>query len=233
MKLLFNMATRARPTICFPLLKDYIAKLSGKHEASFKVVFDDNDMSMNNAITLEYLKEISPIIQPCVYSGPRSKINAINAFVSSKDDFDIVINLSDDMIPLVSGYDDIIASDMIKYWPNLDGAPNYDDCFSSKDKQLITLSIMGKKLFDAFGYIYHSDYKSYFSDDEFTDTVKALGKYKFIPSQIIEHRHHGKTPDDLFRENDKFYQYDQMVYIRRKRRRFDLDRVAKNLGMTF
>lgn len=74
------------------------------------------------------------------------------------------------MIPCQKGYDNIIAVNMNKYFPNMDGALHFND--GRVGNSLFTLSIMGKKLYDQFGYIYHPDYKYTYCDNEFHLVVK-------------------------------------------------------------
>ena len=121
------------------------------------------------------------------------KISAINAHVDEQA-FDVVICASDDMLPKVYSWDQRIATAMQKYFPDLDGCIHFND--GNTNGELITFSILGKKLYQYFGYIYHPDYKSLYCDDEFTQVVRAMGKEKYIDEVIITHEHYSLEGSD-------------------------------------
>jgi len=110
---------------------------------------------------------------------------------------------------------------MKEFFPNLDGALHFDDGYLGKDR-CITLSIMGKKLYDYFGYIYHPDYKSFYCDNEFTDEVYRLKKAVFLPTVVVKHdwKGWGKNRDEVYKRNTSLGKGDQAVYNRRKKNGF-------------
>jgi len=153
------------------------------------------------------------------YGRHVSKVDAINSGMDrwlAEWDWDVLILVSDDMLPQVKGYDDIIAKDMQKHFPDMDGALHYDDGLYGKDK-CITLSIMGRRMFEHFGYIYHPAYKSFFCDNEFTESVYALEKCVFVPKVIIRHDWRGHhRPDSLYRRNSMMGRDDEETYNTRR-----------------
>ncbi|MEK0368719.1 MAG: hypothetical protein QQN62_03825, partial [Nitrosopumilus sp.] len=130
---------------------------------------------------------------------------------------DILVLVSDDMIPVVQDFDKVIVSSMQKYFPDTDGALHFNDGLFGKDKT-ITLSIIGRKLYERFGYVYHPAYKSFYCDLEFTDEVYKMKKAIYISQVIIEHKWHGglKSCDALYRRNSGMGMPDEEVYNRRK-----------------
>jgi len=81
-----------------------------------------------------------------------------------------VICASDDMVPKAWGWDNEIAIAMNQHFPDLDGCVHFND--GNTDGELITFSILGKRLYERFGYIYHPDYKSLYCDNEFKKGFK-------------------------------------------------------------
>ncbi len=107
---------------------------------------------------------------------------------------------------------------MIQYYPDTDGVLWFNDGFQ-KDR-LNTLSILGKKYYDRFGYIYHPSYKSLWCDNEFTEVATKLGKQTYFEQIIIKHEHPLWTkekPDTVLIENDKYDPEDRANFERRKK----------------
>ena len=160
------------------------------------------------------------------------KISAINDHIEGRD-FDIVICASDDMIPKAWYWDVEIANAMQKYFPDLDGCVHFNDGNTNGD--LITFSILGKKLYEHFGYIYHPDYKSLYCDDEFTQEVRAMGKEKYIDKVIISHEHWSIPASENHNETDMAVQKtlfysgrDQQVFEKRKSLGFPKERITND-----
>ena len=136
--------------------------------------------------------------------------------------WDIVLLASDDMIPVVKGYDQIIRQDMSKHFSDTDGTLWYNDGGQS---DINTLCILGKKYFDRFGYIYHPAYTSLWCDNEFTKVSQKLNKVYRSQTTIIEHAHpvYKKTNyDPLYAKNESFYIADKQVFLDRESKNFDL-----------
>jgi len=191
MKILLQFPTLGRPYKFIDVLERYLKLSSKKHFLHFNINCDKYDPSMNNEKTIEKIRDLIKQTQNthCVihFDEDTNKISAINSHVSEQD-FDIVICLSDDMVPQVENWDDIISSKMQENFPDTDGCLHFND--GNQGNKLITLSIMGKKLYDYFGYIYHPDYKSLYCDDEFTQEVYKINKVKYIDQVIISHEHY-------------------------------------------
>jgi hypothetical protein len=212
---LFKYATRNRPQWFKETLDKWYAMLSGKHEYRFLIEIDKDDETMNNLEMIKFMASKSGINWNIGES--KNKIEAINNSIDTFG-FDILVVVSDDMTPVVEGFDDIIASNMKEYFPDLDGALAYKD--DIRDDQLITLTIMGRKLYDFFGYIYHPDYKSVWCDNEFTDEVNRMGKVKYIPQTIIKHEWMKYGHDALYERNGVDFFQDKATYLYRKERGF-------------
>lgn len=191
MKILLQLPTLGRPEKVLNVLEKYISLSSKKHLLHFNINCDKYDPSMNNENIINKIHNLT-MSHECISSNVHfdedtNKIGAINSHIDGLH-FDIVICLSDDMVPKVDNWDDIIATNMEKFFPDTDGCLHFND--GNQGNKLITLSILGKKLYDYFGYIYHPDYKSLYCDDEFTQEVYRLNKVKYIDQIIISHEHY-------------------------------------------
>jgi FkbM family methyltransferase len=228
--MVIKFPTRGRPQKFVSVLDKYINFLSGMHDVHFVVSFDHDDPSMNNdnmwSLFNRLNSQLDGRIHP-VCGKSTGKISAINADldVVRRLNPDVILLASDDMIPIHGGYDDVIARAMAKFFPDTDGVLWFNDGFSGGNK-LITLSILGRKYFERFGYLYYPGYKSVFCDNEFTDVAKMLGKVVFIDHVIIQHQWVGATtPDALHARNEspEMYAHDQPLYEERKAMNFGLD----------
>ncbi len=221
MKFLFKYPTFGRPEWFKQTLEKYRNMLSGEHQYKFLITLDEDDGTMNNIEMRKYIHSLGLDIM-CYYGNHKTKIDACNANLEEQN-FDILFLISDDMIPIVPGFDIIIAEEMEKHFPNMDGALHFPDGYNNTNKDsAITLTIMGKKLYDRIGYIYHPDYKSFYCDNEFKDVVYKMNKAVFIPKVIVKHEWKGsiKQRDDVYRMNTRLGKDDKQIYYRRKKAGF-------------
>lgn len=224
MKLLIKFPSRGRPGKFMSVFNTYRKMLSGNREVSFLLSFDEDDSTMNNFGMRNWLKTLGSNVH-YHFGNSKTKIQACNADLDKAPEFDVVLLASDDMIPVQEGYDDVICSDMEKYFPDTDGVLWYNDGLVGK--ALNTLSIMGKKYFDRFGYMYHPEYESVFSDNEFMEVSRMLGKCEYIDRVLIRHEWVGMTePNDPVHQKNhtqQFYDVDGQVLLRRRSKKFDLN----------
>jgi hypothetical protein len=217
MKICCKYATRKRPELFCKTLHEWVKHLSGLHEIHFIISIDEDDESMQRHSVKRALYEAEQHERTSisVYTGkPEGKIPAINRDIDKCKDFDIIICVSDDMVPIKDYYDDRIARDMRDYFPDFDGCLHYND--GQVNHQLMTLSIMGKKYFDRFGYIYHPSYTSLWCDNEAMEVAKQLGKYLYIEDVIIEHQWKRHGDDTIYKVSESNYQRDRAVFDQRR-----------------
>ena len=160
------------------------------------------------------------------YSPNKSKIEACNANMNEIDyPWDIVVLVSDDMIPQIQGWDDVIRSHMMARFPDTDGILWFND--GCQADRLNTLTIYGRKMYESLGNLYEPEYKSLFCDTELTDRCRGDLKNKclYVPYCIIRHEHPGagfaKNMDGLYMKNQTYWSTDMMTYIRRKTYPYD------------
>jgi hypothetical protein len=175
--------------------------------------------------------ELRRVLAPCAwsrifYGHNRSKIEACNANIRDVDwDWDIIVLVSDDMMPQIRGYDDILRTHMLSRFPDRNGILWFDD--GCQGNNLNTLCIYGRAFYDARGFLYDPVYKSLFCDTELTDhcRMQFADRCLYIPYCIIRHEHPGagysQYMDALYDRNQKFWNEDMYTYISRKAYAYD------------
>lgn len=226
MRILLKCPTRNRPQKIISTLNAYMRLANHPEQIGVAISCDDDDASMSRNLVHEELHRIlGKTAWHRIFMSPnKSKIEACNANMNEIDwDWDIVVLVSDDMIPQVQGYDDVIRSHMT---PDTNRILWCNDGYQGE--KLNTLCVFGRRMYDHFGYLYHPDYKSLFCDTELTDLCKAELKDRclYVPYCIIRHEHPGtgyaQNMDALYQHNQKFWNQDMYTYIRRKTYAYDV-----------
>ena len=221
MKILLKFPSRERPTKLLEVYKKYISMASNSSEIHGLITLDSNDYTLTPEL-IKDLEEVHPQTQ-IIVSLSGSKIKAVNRDMDKAPDYDIILLASDDMIPQIMGYDEIIRQNMQKLYPDTDGVLWFND--GLQGSRLNTLCILGKKYYQRFGYIYHPAYKSLYCDNEFMIVANALKKQTYIDQIIIRHEHHvtGKVPiDPLYAINDSYDKEDHETFAKRLRLGFPI-----------
>lgn len=223
MRILLKCPTRSRPKQVIDTLRKYVSLASRPDLIGICVSADTDDQSMHDPNVEYHITNLPVAWVKIFHSNNASKIEAVNADMEKIEwEWDIVVIVSDDMIPKVRGYDDRIRSKMPEdtdgiVWIN-DGVQGYF---------LNTLSVMGKKMYDSFGYLYHPSYKSLFCDTEFTDLCKGplASKCTYIEDVLVHHEHFRtgfpEKNDALYQKNQRYWSTDLRNYISRKKYEYD------------
>jgi FkbM family methyltransferase len=221
MKILIKFPTRGRSIKFFNVLDQYISKASDLSRLAFLISMDLDDIEMNNNIVRQKFEDYKKYIKIAYFYGnSKTKIQACNADIDKISGWDIIMLASDDMIPIEQGYDEIIRKDMNDHFKDSDGVLWYND---GGQNNINTLSILGKKYYDRFNYIYHPDYISLWCDNEFTDVSLKLNKVYRSNKIIIEHQHPAWQKanfDELYIRNESYFGIDQQTYTKRKELEF-------------
>lgn len=217
MKILVKFPTRERP---LQFLK--VLNLLGQNKnVEILATIDKDDSTManfeNDSITIDI-----------GYSD--SKIHACNKGVDNyKKDWDIVVLVSDDMIPQTNDWHHIIRKDMKREFPDTDGVLWYSDGYQNR---IDTLCILGRKYYDRFNYIYNPEYHSLFCDNEFTEVAESMGKLYKSERCLFKHEHFANNPttkrDALYDRNEALFNIDKQTFERRKKEGFPI--TEKELG---
>jgi len=221
MKLLIKFPTRNRKNKFFKVLRQYQNLCEDLDNTYFLITLDNDDESMNPSDVEDIFNTFKNI--KVVYGTSNSKIHAVNRDIELVNDWDIVLLASDDMTPKVKGYDNIIRNKMKELYSDTDGILWFND--GHMGNKLNTLCILGKKYYDRFGYIYHPEYKSVWSDNEFMLVGNILGKQTYFEQVIIEHEHpdwgYGSR-DEIHQNNSKNENQDKLLFTKRKDNNFYL-----------
>lgn len=217
-RILYNFASRSRPKKFFDTL-DNITNLARHDRYLILCKFDIDDISMNTRDTHDKLETYQRILTSLGRSS--SKICAINRDIELVKNWDILVNVSDDIVFTKPGFDlDIIEAFNGDY--NL--AVHFPDGYVGEAQ--ITMAMIGKELYDRFGYVYHPDYKSLWCDNEMLAVYKQLGVYGYIDKHIFKHEHPANTAaaenDDQYRFTESFYAEDYTTFERRRILNFGL-----------
>lgn len=223
MRILLKCPTRNRPQKIISTLKTYIGKANHPERIGVAISCDDDDTSMSRNLVHEELHRIlrTTAWHRIFMSPNKSKIQACNANMNEIDwEWDIVVLVSDDMIPQVQGWDDAIRTHMLSRFPDTNGILWFNDGYQGE--KLNTLCVFGRQMYTHFGYIYNPEYKSLFCDTELTDlcTGELKDRCMYVPYCIIRHEHPGtgyaQNNDALYQHNQRFWSEDMRTYIRRK-----------------
>lgn len=221
MKLLIKFPTKNRKFKFLNVFNKYQQFCDDIENTKFLITLDNDDSDMNSPDVIEILKTFKNT--EFIFGDSKSKVDAINRDMELHNDWDIVLLASDDMTPIVKGYDNIIRNNMKIHYPDTDGVLWFNDGYQGN--KLNTLCILGKKYYDRFNYIYNPEYKSVWSDNEFMDVANLLKKQTYFNNVIIKHEH----PDWGFGNRDHIHQenflnvnYDRNIYLKNKSVNFGL-----------
>jgi hypothetical protein len=228
MKILFNYTTRSRRSNFLRGIDSIVNNVADKsnYHILISVENENHDAAMHPLPQLDcpHTYRVNPY-------KPTSKVDAINRDLNEFTkvcDWDIVVNMSDDMIFTQKGFDDDIRESFVDI--DYDSGGNtllngydLDQCIHFPDgvtnEILISMSILGRIYYERFKYIYHPSYKSLWCDNETMDVAKMLGCYRYINKHIFKHLHpaHGNAPNDpQYQITESFYPIDNANYLNRK-----------------
>lgn len=220
MRILYKYASRSRPDK-FRRGLESIAQNSVSDNYVVLATLDSDDPAIE-----QYRKELrecsiaSQVIATVATS--KNKIDAINRDLTVIQDWDILVNMSDDMVFTAQGFDEVIR---LAFGGNTDLFVHFSDGFQKSN--ISTMSIIGRKYFERDCYIYHPDYKSLWCDVEATEVAKLRGCYKYMGDNIniLTHLHvaWGKAEwDSLYERNENrtINIADKETYLARKAHNF-------------
>ena len=192
-KILFKYASRSRNEKFFEGLDNILNNLNDLNNFCILCSLDADDETMNNQQSIkritEYVKKYPNNIV-VKFGKSKNKIDAINRDVNDfkeRFDFDILVNFSDDMQFIVQSFDKTIREKFYIAYPNLDGNIYFNDGFVGD--AISTMSIIGRKYYDKFNYIYHPSYHSLWCDNEYTMVAKTEKKIVYFDEKIYIHNH--------------------------------------------
>jgi hypothetical protein len=222
MKIKVIFPTRSRPDRFLEVLAMYLDSCDDKSKVSYLITVDVDDDSMSDSVIAK-AKALHKSVE-VVQGFSKSKIDACNRDMAVSGDWDICLLASDDMLPVVQGWDSVLIAEMKKHYPDTDGCLWHYD---GHQFRICTMNIMGRKYFERFGYQYHPSYISLWCDNEFTDVATQLGKVNVFDTCLFRHVHpmwEGKKDemDALYIQNESYFKRDQNNYNNRKANGFPI-----------
>lgn len=214
MKLTYSFPSRNRPVKFFAAL-DNIRSMSASnnYEVIAKLDIDDKLFTDRFKHRLEQYPEV--IVK---WGKSKNKVHAVNRDLVGMTG-QILLCHSDDMVFIRRGFDDFIR----EIYEGFDGLLHLPDGYANA--RVCTYSIMHVDYYNRFGYIYHPDYTSMWSDNEATIVAKILGKYKYVNEQLFQHEHpvlgHIQM-DKMYLDDKKYYRHDEIIYRKREMINFGL-----------
>ena len=225
MRLLFKYTTRSRRSSFLRGIDSIINNLADKENYHIYTTFDVDDDKMRP------LPEIKGN-HTYIAGTSKSKVDAINRdmdFINSQYEWDVLVNMSDDVVFTEKGFDNIIRNQFISYdydgegeisTRNLDKVIHFPD---GNRSDLLTVSIIGREYYNRDNYIYNPEYKSLYCDNEAMEVAKMRGCYKYVDKVIFNHLHPAYSKgvfDAQYQHTESFGAQDFETYLRRKQNGF-------------
>ena len=218
MKILFKYTTRSRRSNFLRGYDSILNKIANREDYHILISVDKDDQSMFPLPVLDGNHTF-------VVGNSKNKIDAINRDLNEFEyDWDILINMSDDMIFTKKGFDDIIRAE---FYNDFNQYLHFND--GNQKCNVCTMHIVGRNYYDRFKYIYHPDYISLWCDVENDIVAKQLGCYKYMGDNIKLFRHlhpaWGLAPQDALSiktEDRALWVADEITFNKRKIKNFGL-----------
>lgn len=222
LKILFKYTTRSRRSNFLRGIDSIIDNLADKENYRIYTTFDVDDDKMRP------LPEIKGN-HTYIAGTSKSKIDAINRgmdFINSQYDWDILVNMSDDMVFIQKGFDDIIRKEFTDgSITNLDQYIHFND--GNQKANVSTMHIVGRDYYNRDNYIYNPEYKSLWCDVENDMVAKLRGCYKYVGDNIrlFSHLHpaFNLAPNDeqyMKTEHRDMWIADEQTFNNRKQNNF-------------
>lgn len=224
-RLHIRMPTRSRPAQALEVLQKY--RSMAVTDPSIEVVIDEDDTSCNNS---QFLQSLSGLGCEVTIGKSKSKIAACNT--GRFFDWDVLVLASDDMVPVVQGYDRRILDLMAEHYPLFDGALCLNDGYNKDHTRpgepvTCTIPILTREVFRSqlCWHVYYPGYKSSYCDTDQTLLLRKLNRITFVDEVLIEHRHfaNARAPfDALYAENAKHDDEDCELFVERREKAFGI-----------
>lgn len=217
MKFTLIHPSRERAVKAHMTAQRWLMAASGQHEIEYILSLDTDDSQR-----IEYTNRFNSFATILVNPN-RSLVDAVNhaaeratgeLLIVVSDDFDCPDNWDDGL------YSVAVNSDLADF------AIHVDDCYSYP-KELLTIPILTRSLFQRLGYIYHPDYFSMFADNDLYEVCRKLDCLVDAGHLKFPHNHfaNGKSPEDhtYRRQNSAMaWQIGERALEERRKRNFDL-----------
>lgn len=184
--ILMKVTSRGRPDALVTCIRAYTRKAADSENMRWLITLDSNDMTLPPDIE-QTIQEITSGSLSCavIFGKSYNKIHAVNRDINTFDppEWDILLSISDDQLPIVEGYDTVIRTKMPSH---LDASLWFYDGYQN---QINTQEIQGFEYYRRLHYVYNPIYKSYCCDNESTAVASRKGLLLKFGWCIIKHHH--------------------------------------------
>lgn len=218
MRILIKYATRGRQQKFVDAMQNIQSTISRQADYLVVVSIDSDDVSM-----LQVMSKYT-FLNTVFHVGARTnKIGAINRDLNHvHEDWDLLINFSDDMKFVVPDWDRLMIESIRDLWAEgTDFFAHFSDGYVKE--KLPTMSIMGREYYERFYYVYPPCYKSVSCDAEAMYVAMMLGRHHYFADVLFKHEHPANVKgkmDLLYQENNKYEKEDTETYFRRLNKNF-------------
>lgn len=168
-----------------------------------------------------YLPEYKALFErlPMVVNANTCVVEAAN-HAAKLSTGDVLLYLSDDFKCF-----DNWAAEVLKHFVGITKPLliKVDDKLQTFHKDVLTMPIMNRALYNELGYFFHPGYKSMWCDCDLYHTVKNMDALKLCPELIFEHHHYvnGKAKrDETYDRSTANWNQGLALYNDRKRKNF-------------
>lgn len=191
MNILCKYPSRSRPELFASTLSEWQRRAVQPDRLRWLVSLDVDDPALP-----EYRSKCDALDLDPILGTSKNKIEAVNRDMDRAGDWwDVLVVVSDDMLPVVDGWDDIIE----RHMPTLDMGLWFID---GRQNELCTLSIFGRPIYDWMKCVYHPIFESVYADNYYHLVMEHAGKLKRIGSRVFEHRWRKENDDALMKRNE-------------------------------
>ena len=220
-RLLIKFPTRQRPDLFKRTVQTYVDNLADPENTRFLFTFDTDDTTMEREWVDPFLASLG-VGYTRRWGVSKSKVDAINRDLNEYDyPWDILLLASDDMLPNVHGYDNLIRQQF-----EVNGPDHLLWINDGKQDKICTIACMDREYYLRDGYIYRpapDGYLSLYCDNEQQEVAKIRGRLLMAPNWITNECFvwRGSIPNDaLYRRNNRHHRTDERTYRQRQRAGF-------------
>ena len=219
LKILFKITTRSRRSNFLRAYDSIINNISDKDNYHLLISLDEDDDCM---FPLPELKGNHTF----VVGNSINKVHAINRDVNTFDyNWDILVNVSDDQVFIVKGFDTIIRANFCVGEPRQECNARLSQVLHFPDQHqganCMTMSIIGYDYYIKDMHIYNPEFESLWVDIVAQEQAQIRGCYKYVDKQIFVHLHPSFGDcayDEQYRKTEDWgvRQRDYATYLRLK-----------------
>ena len=215
-RILFKYTSRSRPDLFYRGLSSIVNNCDS---SNFIVLcsLDSDDPTLPRYKDL--ISQFSSKNIKVVYGHSKNKVDAINRDLNAHSGrWDILVNMSDDMIFTEYGFDMEIR---YAFGNELDQFIHFNDGIQFSN--LCSMTIEGRPYYRRFNYIYNPEYTSLWCDFEAQEVAKNLSRYRYMGDDLNIIRHLHPTAglaefDEQYKKTEarELWDGDRRVYQMRK-----------------